>query len=164
MTRSILTAVRAPWLALALLGAAAAAPAQAQFHHGPGWHRPGPGGPRYGVVVEVLPPFATLLTIGAVSYWYADGWYYRRVPTGYEVVTPPATTPAAQQRTFVYPKNGQSAEKQAADEYECHRWAVDQTRFDPTAQATGGSTDAGQREAYQRAQAACLEGRGYTVR
>ena len=33
---------------------------------------------------------------------------------------------------FVYPRNGQSADQQARDRYECHRSAVDQTGFDPT--------------------------------
>lgn len=36
---------------------------------------------------------------------------------------------------FVYPQNGQSAEQQKQDEYECHAWAVQQTGYDPTAAA-----------------------------
>ena len=67
-------------------------------------------------------------------------------------------------RSFVYPKLGQSAEKQASDEYECHRWAADQTGFDPSAAAAGQGTGPTQRSDYARAQMACLEGRGYTVR
>jgi hypothetical protein len=147
------------------------------------WYSPGPNGylvvrPPYGVVVGELPVFASVLTIGAVSYWYANGIYYRGLPGGggYEVVAPPvagsAVSPAAapvSEKLYVYPRNGQSADKQADDEYECHRWAVTQSGFDPTANATAtanGSTSAepGRRSDYSRAQAACLDGRGYTVR
>ena len=89
---------------------------------------------------------------------------------GSEVVPSPVVIGTANDggvaRTFVYPKHGQSAEKQASDEYECHRWAVDQTGFDPTAAATN-TVQTGRpvaRTDYARAQVACLEGRGYTVR
>ena len=44
--------------------------------------------------------------------------------------------PAAMaQQQFVYPQKGQSAEQQKKDEYECHTWAVQQTKYDPTAAA-----------------------------
>ncbi len=32
---------------------------------------------------------------------------------------------------FVYPKEGQSKEKQEMDEYHCHKWAVEQTGVSP---------------------------------
>jgi hypothetical protein len=41
---------------------------------------------------------------------------------------------------------------------------VGQTGFDPTAAATGQSAAPPQRSDYLRAQGACLEGRGYTIR
>jgi len=63
---------------------------------------------------------------------------------------------------IVYPKNGQSEAQQGTDKFECHRWAAGQTGFDPT-QATGAPAP-GKRSDYFRAQAACLEGRGYTVK
>lgn len=139
------------------------------FHEGI-WYAPGPGGfvvvrPPFGVVIDGLPAFATVVTIGAVSYWYANGIYYRAVPSGgYEVVAPPAgveePVPGAQ-RSFVYPREGQSAEKQSNDEYDCHRWAVGQSGYDPTAAQPGAASA---RNDYTRAQAACLEGRGYTVK
>jgi len=67
---------------------------------------------------------------------------------------------------FVYPRNGQSAEQEARDRYECHRFAVDQTGFDPTATGGGVPPDAAadKRADYARAGAACLDGRGYSVR
>ena len=44
--------------------------------------------------------------------------------------------PAAMaQQQFVYPQKGQSAEQQKKDEYDCHSWAVQQTKYDPTAAA-----------------------------
>lgn len=136
-------------------------------HAGPVWH----GGfwPGWGWGVVALPLYATVVTVGALNYWYADGVYYRAVPAGgYVAVAPPPGLPAApaasNERVFVYPRNGQSADKQASDEYDCHRWAVTQSGFDPVAGATGNATDASKRSDYARAQAACLDGRGYTVR
>ncbi|MEY8690035.1 MAG: DUF6515 family protein [Leptothrix sp. (in: b-proteobacteria)] len=146
-------------------------------YHGGYWYAPDRGGyrlvrPPYGVVVGDLPAFATVLTIGAVTYWYANDIYYRAAPSGgYEVVAPPVTPPMQDQdKLYIYPNQGQSAEQQATDEYDCHRWAVSQSGFDPTAAATGtsattdGAARPGSKADYSRAQSACLEGRGYTVR
>jgi hypothetical protein len=33
---------------------------------------------------------------------------------------------------MIYPAKGQSPEQQSRDQYECHRWAVQQTGFDPS--------------------------------
>jgi len=68
--------------------------------------------------------------------------------------------------TFARELRDSPAQQQASDEYECHRWAVAQTGFDPTGVATGQGTTAPAtaRNDYQRARTACLEGRGYTVR
>jgi hypothetical protein len=63
---------------------------------------------------------------------------------------------------IAYPKNGQSQDQQGKDKFECHRWAVSQTGFDPTLGA--GAAANGRRSDYTRAQAACLEGRGYSVK
>ncbi|MEY4751257.1 MAG: hypothetical protein RIQ60_3471 [Pseudomonadota bacterium] len=145
------------------------------------WYSPGPSGfvvvrPPFGVVVSDLPTFATVLTIGAVSYWYANGVYYRplRDGGGYEVVPAPVAavtagsannSAPAGDKLYIYPRQNQSPETQASDEYECHRWAVTQSGFDPTTNATStGVSDPSKRGDYGRAQAACLEGRGYTVK
>jgi hypothetical protein len=147
------------------------------------WYSPGSRGyvvvrPPYGVVIADRPAFYSLLTIAGIGYLYANGVYYREYPSGgYEVVPPPVdgstgsaltvtTVPQGEPKPYVYPSRGQSAERQATDEYECHAWAVAQTGFDPTAAATGQrtSTEPAQRDNYQRARIACLEGRGYTVR
>lgn len=142
------------------------------------WYSPGPRGhvvvrPPYGVVVGDLPLFRTLVVVGGLTYLYLNGTYYReRSEGGYEVVAPPVdasaeTNAAKVDKVFVYPRQGQSAQQQASDEYECHRWAVTQTGFDPSAQAVGqigSSQDLARRNDYGRARSACLEGRGYTVR
>lgn len=144
-------------------------------YYGGVWYAPYGGAyvvarPPYGVVVTTLPAFATVLTLGGLGYWYANGVYYRDYASGgYEVVPSPIVGASdgigTAVRTYVYPKLGQTAEKQASDEYECHRWAVGQTGFDPTAAASGQTTvSTTQRSDYARAQGACLEGRGYTLR
>lgn len=143
------------------------------------------------------------------------------------IATTFATTVIAQ--SFVYPSKGQSPDQQKRDEGECHVWAVQQSKYDPTkpppqtaaakppTTATGTTPGAGVRgaargavvggmmgdagagaaagavaargqsrrqnaaqaqqqqqaatqqnqagmSAYQKARAACLEGRGYTVK
>lgn len=126
--------------------------------------------PPAGAFITVLPPYYTTVMFGGIPYYYADNVYYRwdADQSGYIVGDPPAgageTTanagPAGE--PFVYPKNGQSAGQLATDRYECHRWAADQSGFDPT--RTGSNDNAGKRADYERAQAACLEARGYSVK
>jgi hypothetical protein len=60
---------------------------------------------------------------------------------------------------YVYPAQGQSQQQQADDRYECHRWAVDRTQYDPVE----SGYDAQRRSEYIRAITACLTARGYTV-
>lgn len=85
------------------------------------------------------------------------------------VATPPvepqsAAAPAATEDGITLsPKNGQTEQQQWNDRYECHRWAVNQSGFDPTRRTSATEAAAG-RDQYQRAFSACLEGRGYTVK
>ena len=142
------------------------------------WYRP--YGARYvvvapplGVFVSVLPTYYSTLWYGGIPYYYANDAYYvwREPQRAYEVVAPPAGAAATvadpvTEDIFVYPREGQGEEQVAFDRYECHRWASDETGFDPT-QPWGGVAEvqAGAlREAYLRAMTACLEGRGYSVR
>ncbi len=79
----------------------------------------------------------------------------------------PSLPPVSAERIFVYPRQGQSEELQAKDRYECHIWAVNQTGCDPT-QPSAGEVPEDKRNQmcadYLRAQGACLDGRGYTMR
>jgi hypothetical protein len=147
------------------------------YFAGGAWYAPGSGGfvvvrPPIGLSIAVLPPYYSTVWIGGVPYYYADDVYYTWNPAqnGYAVVDPPAnadqpSTPPAQeaQDLIVYPKNGQTTEQQAADRYECHRWAKSQTGFDPT-EPGGGAGNPGGRGSYDRAISACLTGRGYEVK
>lgn len=177
--RSLRTAGTSALLAVAAL--LAAAPAHADrwdggHRHGyPGWYGYHHGWrPYVGLRVWGLPSWRSVVVIGGISYLVADGIYYREhVDGGYIVVPPPVAVAAAPSpvetapapRQFVYPRQGQSQERQSADEYDCHRWAADQSGFDPAAAATGHAPAAdARRPDYQRAKSACLEGRGYTVR
>jgi hypothetical protein len=163
------------------------------YYGGWGW---GWGALGVGLYFATLPYYYSTVWWGGVPYYYAYNNYYVWNPTAsaYETVAPPAgianavadapaggQAPAATE-LFAYPKNGQTTEQQAKDRYECHRWASDQTGFDPSSAAVsmGGSVappagNAGapppagrpspaKRQDYLRAQAACLEGRGYTAR
>jgi hypothetical protein len=148
------------------------------WYHGGVWYRPyGPRwvvvAPPFGVFVPFLPPFYTTVWFGGIPYYYANDAYYvwRDQDRGYEVVEPPgeaaaSTEPPPPEDVFMYPRDGQSAEQQATDRYECHRWAADQTGFDPTRPEGGvaGGDARGRRGEYFRAMTACLEGRGYSVK
>lgn len=128
-----------------------------------------------GVFVGSLPYYRSTYWWNGVPYYYADDVYYRYNDSvrQYEKVTPPPgvtgqAAPGNATELFAYPRNGQSEAQQAADKAECRDWARQQT-------AAGASEDAGtaSREAtppdasgtqYLRAETACLEGRGYTVK
>ena len=156
------------------------------FYSGGVWYAPRGGvyvvvGAPLGAFVPVLPPYYSTVWFGGVPYYYADDTYYmwNSQSNGYEVVaappgaanalpdaSPPPPPPApATSQMFVYPKNGQNADLQAKDKYECHTWAAGQTGFDPTTAGGGVPPDqlAGKTDAYNRAITACLQGRGYSV-
>jgi hypothetical protein len=138
-----------------------------------GWGRRGyvVVAPPVGVVVPILPRAYVTLSIGGLPYYYANDVYYVRRDTGYVVVDPPPGADSASPSTaassgppddvYAYPRNGQSEEQQSRDRYECHRWAADQTGFDPTRAGAGSGNG---RADYMRALGACLDARGYTVR
>jgi hypothetical protein len=153
-----------------------------------GW---GWGGLGYGLFFASLPLYYSTYWWGGVPYYYAnDNYYMWNGSVGqYETVAPPpqiaaqagAGQPggagAGNGTVFAYPKNGQTAEQQSKDTFECHQWAAGQTGFDPTlagsvAATPGAGANAapppanaspGRQQDYLRAQAACLEGRGYSV-
>jgi len=146
------------------------------------WYAPrGPGfvvvAPPVGLVIGALPPYYSTVWIGGSPYYYADNVYYTWQPdqNGYAVVGPPAdsdqpsspppATDNAQGDLIIYPKNGQSKDQQAADQFECHSWAKGQTGFDPTQPGGGVSPSDTDRSRgyYDRAMAACLQARGYEV-
>jgi hypothetical protein len=137
------------------------------YYDGWGW-----GGLGLGLAFASLPFYYSTYYWGGVPYYYADNTYYiYDTPTGeYRTVAPPAglVDQAASAEPvgtdlIAYPKNGQSTEQVAKDKYDCHHWAVTQTGFDPT-QGAAATAKGGKRSDYMRAQAACLEGRGYTVK
>jgi hypothetical protein len=73
----------------------------------------------------------------------------------------PASSPG-KIRFTAYPRNGQSPDQQARDQYDCYRFAVTETGFDPMSGAVPATGKPGQAE-FDRARAACFEGRGYSL-
>jgi Glycine-zipper domain len=69
----------------------------------------------------------------------------------------PMNSAAQEGGLFVYPLKGQSQEKQDKDRYECHRWAVQQTGFDPS-RVNPGHADYLDPQPYRRSQAHVLKG------
>jgi hypothetical protein len=151
-------------------------PSGRYWYHGGNWYAPrGPRwivvAPPFGVYVPILPGFYSTLWFGGVPYYYANDVYYlwRAERNAYEVVPPPEgaaeSAAVAPVDLYIYPRNGQTEAQQSEDRYQCHRWAADQTHFDPT-QVAGGAAAGNPtaRSDYFRAMSACLEGRGYTVK
>jgi hypothetical protein len=126
-----------------------------------------------GLFVASLPLYYSTYYWNGVPYYYADDYYYRYDNSArrYERVTPPsglrdqaAAPPAGlNPELFAYPKNGQSDEQQASDKNECKNWARTQVSGAAPADATSQPDGAKDAE-YVRAQTACLEGRGYSVK
>jgi hypothetical protein len=69
-------------------------------------------------------------------------------------------------KVFLYPRNGQTSDQQARDRYDCYRFAVAQSGFDPMrASGAASQAPAGEMQSdYERAQGACFEARGYASR
>src|SRR5208282_5559425 len=102
----------------------------------------------YGLFFSTLPLYYSTFWWDGIPYYYGDDNYFmwNEGVGQYETVRPPAEVAnqvATQAPTdlFAYPKSGQSTEQQARDRYECHRWAADQSGFDP-AQSGGVSATA----------------------
>jgi len=81
-----------------------------------------------------------------------------------------AVIPVAVAQQYVYPAKGQSPQQQQSDEAACYTWAVQQSGVDPAKppaqqaqQQQQGATQQ-QQAAFAKARAACLEGRGYSVK
>lgn len=141
------------------------------------WYRPYRGsyvivGAPFGLFVPYLPSYYTTVWVGGSRYYYADGSYYTYEPVrrGYVVARSPYGDDGVEddgqagdsrdQDLYIYPTRGQSEQQQSDDRYDCHRWAVDQTHYDPT----DSRYDRDDRSEYDRALTACLTGRGYSVK
>jgi hypothetical protein len=91
-------------------------------------------------------------------------------PGSVQAATPAPVVPFARLAPFgqlyIYPKDGASYSQQATDYYECDIWAVKQTDFDPTLENGGVPPDLApaRQVQYLRAEATCLETRGYAVK
>ena len=146
------------------------------WHGGYGWRGGyggwGWGGLGIGLYFSTLPLYYSTLWAEGVPYYYADGNYYQWDSNvdEYETVNPPAEVQrqaaALSPDLIAYPKNGQTDAQQATDKAECRTWAAAQSGFDPTQAAATQATTTGstsKRSEYMRAQAACLDGRGYSV-
>lgn len=145
------------------------------YYSGGSWYRPYGSsfvsiGVPYGLFVTTLPGPYNSFWYGGSRYFYADDTYYTYEPVrrGYVVTRSPYGDDEEEEYSdtnsgdelFIYPARGQSEKQQADDRYECHRWAANEAHYDPV----DDDYDAALREDYQRAQAACLTGRGYTVK
>lgn len=149
------------------------------------WYRPHSGrfiiaAPPVGLFVPFLPLAYATIWVHGIPYYYANETYYTQTPGGYVVAEPPqgeiTEAPAgseeeknvdiADDKLFIYPRKGQSQEQQDLDRYECHKWAVERTNYDPTKAPPDIPSDQiiKQRSDYQRAMTACLDGRGYTAK
>ena len=119
-----------------------------------------------GARVAFLPYGFRSVWVGPRRYFYVNSTYYVYAPStrDYVVVAPPSGADAQVQAMspdpIVYPAQGQSQEQIDLDRFECHRFAMGESGFDPTRGEQDARAD---RAIYDRAIKACLTGRGYTV-
>ncbi|AUG04455.1 glycine zipper family protein [Pseudomonas sp. 09C 129] len=136
------------------------------------WYRP--EGPRYvvvrppyGIRVAYLPDYAREVWIGSALFFLAAGAYYSYEASTqqYVVVEPPVASPPPQSgndyNVLAYPVSGQSPQQINQDRYDCYRWAVQQSGFDPAAMTYPPAPQVVQ--TYRQAQGGCLSSRGYQV-
>jgi hypothetical protein len=148
------------------------------YWHGVWWPRVWYGG-AFAWWLPVLPLGCSVYWWGGIPYYYYNNVYYTYSTgdSGYVVTDPPPTAggdpagsaqpqagapgapaPRGNGDVYAYPRNGQTDEQTQNDKYECHKWAVGQTGFDPT---TSGSR--GNPADYRRAMVTCLDARGYSA-
>jgi hypothetical protein len=119
-----------------------------------------------GARIGVLPYGFRSFYIGPRRYFFVNSTYYvyAAATRDYVVIAAPQGAESAAQALtpdpVVYPAQGQSEEQVDQDRYECHRWAMDESDFDPTRSQQQSGAD---QDRYNRALSACLSGRGYTV-
>ncbi|MDE1166793.1 MAG: glycine zipper family protein [Pseudomonas sp.] len=146
------------------------------FYSGGYWYRPlgtryEVVTPPYGIRTRYIPDYAQEMWIGGALFFVAAGSYYQWQDDSqdYVVVNPPQQPVQVQQQeqqaspydVASYPAYGQSPEQVQQDRYDCYRWAVEQTHFDP-ASATY-APDPSVVASFRNATASCLSGRGYQV-
>lgn len=145
------------------------------FYSGGYWYRPrGPHyvvvRPPYGIRVSYLPDYAREMWVGGSLFFLAAGAYYSYESTTRDYVVVPQPMGVSDQQpppassgydVLAYPSNGQSQQQIDQDGYECYRWAVEQSGFDPRAMTYQPAPEVVQ--AYRQAQGNCLASRGYQV-
>ena len=85
------------------------------------------------------------------------------IPPGVTGIALLGSSSAGGAKPMAYARNGQSQDRQARDHYDCYQFGVAQSGYDPMRAGYGVASSGNQLE-FERAQAACFEGRGYTVR
>lgn len=140
------------------------------FYSGGYWYRPYGNAyvvvtPPRGVRVEVLPDYAQEVWLGGRALFVVADTYYQYLPGSgeYVVVDPAAPAPGPGGAAMIdpYPLSGQSPEQQQQDRYQCYRWAVSQTGFDPA--SAGYAPAPSVLQDYQQALGSCLASRGYRL-
>jgi hypothetical protein len=145
------------------------------FFSGGYWYRP--QGPRYvvvrppyGIRVAYLPDYAREVWIGSALFFLAAGVYYiyEASTRQYVVVEPPVAGPqplppsaGSGYDVLAYPVSGQTPQQIDQDRYDCYRWAVQQSGFDPATMTYQPAPQVVQ--VYRQAQGGCLGSRGYQV-
>ena len=149
------------------------------FYSGGYWYRP--QGPRYvvvapprGVRVRYLPDYAQQVWLGSALFFLAAGTYYTyeqstqeyvvaEPPQGVEpVYSPEQPTQASNPYDVIaYPANGQTQQQIDQDRYDCYRYAVEQSNFDPAAATYQPAPEVV--GIFRQAMAGCYASRGYSV-
>jgi hypothetical protein len=120
-----------------------------------------------GLYFSTLPLYYSTYWWGGIPYYYADDTFYTWDGSvgQYQTIDPPPEVEEqaesqANTELIAYPKNGQSDEQQTKDKSDCQQWAATQSGYTSAGAAPTADLNRGN---YLRAEAACLDARGYSV-
>lgn len=85
-----------------------------------------------GRLALMLAVVATAATVAGCAETPTQSAQVGRVISTPSTTAPPAPPPAYRAEVFVYPAQGQAEGQLDRDRYECHRWSVKQSGFDPS--------------------------------
>ncbi len=129
--------------------------------------------PPLGIGISILPAGYRTIYHGGNRYYRANDIFYSwdKNRRNYIVVNNPntlalsgpvSTASKTISQQYIYPRQGQNDSQTSRDRYECYLWAVEQTGVEPA--QISNQYISNELENYQRANGACLEARGYSVK
>ena len=128
-----------------------------------------------GLIIDSLPHSNSIVVINDRRYYVVNGTYFIKVKSGYKVTKKPATiiimdsdeidessseNIVLEEDDIITTSSSNNTKNKSKDDdsYECHRWGVSQSGYDPTLKQT--KEDDGAEKIYKKSKKACMTIRG----